>query len=74
MSLHDCDNITDGLRILSEQDKEEVKHELEPHELIIGSWSVNQVIIDYNYCDWGTGDFNHYNNYDLLERINSIGI
>ena len=63
-----------GCEFLSEQDKEEVKHELEPHELIIGSWSINQVIMDYNYCDWGTGDFNHYNNYDLLERTNSIAI
>ena len=40
------------------------KSELEPSEKIIGSWMVRKVITDYNYCSWGTDDFNHYNSFD----------
>ena len=40
------------------------KNELEPYEKIIGSWLVKLVVTDYNYCSWGTDEFNHYNSYD----------
>ena len=40
------------------------KKELEPYEIIIGSWLVKKVVTDYNNCSWGTDEFNHYISYD----------
>ena len=41
-----------------------VENAFEPYEKIIGSWVVKEVVTDYNYCSWGTDEFNHYNSYD----------
>mgnify|MGYP001185227394 CR=1 FL=1 len=55
--------LTSIFLILGCESESPSKSELEPHEKIIGSWAVKKVITDYNWCGWGTGEYNHYNEY-----------
>ena len=45
-----------------------VENAFEPYEKIIGSWVVKEVVTDYNYCSWGTDEFNHYYSYDPSDQ------
>ena len=56
-------SITSIFLILGCESESPSESELEPHEKIIGFWGVTKVITDYNWCGWGTGEYNHYNEY-----------